>query len=240
MGKTYKGKTCVYCGLEGVSQSGDHVFAREFFPKDQRANLPQVPACDACNGTKSTLEHYLLTVLPFGGQHAASTGLLTTQTPRRLARNKKLHGALSAGARNTWVKERGLYRQTFMIPFDSSKMEALFAMIARGLVAHHWRTQIPQEYFVGASVLSATGESFFEPFLRGGGQNRASASLGDGLVQYEGVQALHDPFLTIWRFRLYGGVMLGGDPRAPGVASPHLWAMSVREQPREIFGDRGQ
>ena len=58
MGKGFKGKTCVYCAAAPAATM-DHVFAREFFLVDRRANLPKVPACQACNSAKSGLEHYL-------------------------------------------------------------------------------------------------------------------------------------------------------------------------------------
>src|SRR5437868_1045541 len=152
MGKSYKGKTCVYCGKEGASQSGDHVFAREFFPKAERANLPKVPSCDPCNGAKSVLEHYLVTVLPFGGRQEGSNALLGAAVPPRLAKNPKLHRSLADGRQRAWVSDRGVIRPTLVLPFESAKLDALFVLIARGLVAHHWKAQIPQEYFVGAGV----------------------------------------------------------------------------------------
>ena len=43
MGKSFKGKTCVYCATAPAATM-DHVFAREFFLADRRANLPKVPA----------------------------------------------------------------------------------------------------------------------------------------------------------------------------------------------------
>jgi 5-methylcytosine-specific restriction endonuclease McrA len=61
MGRGFKGKTCVYCAAAPAATM-DHVFAREFFLVDRRANLPKVPACQACNGAKSDLEHYLTAV----------------------------------------------------------------------------------------------------------------------------------------------------------------------------------
>jgi 5-methylcytosine-specific restriction endonuclease McrA len=71
MSKKFKGKTCAYCG-EREAITGDHVFAREFFLPSDRADLPQAPICGECNNEKSKLEHYLTTVLPFGGRHPAS------------------------------------------------------------------------------------------------------------------------------------------------------------------------
>jgi hypothetical protein len=96
MGKGSKGKTCVYCASAPASTM-DHVFAREFFVVDRRANLPKVPACAACNGAKSQLEHYLTAVLPFGSQHADGLAHLSGMVPGRLARNQKLARRLSAG-----------------------------------------------------------------------------------------------------------------------------------------------
>jgi 5-methylcytosine-specific restriction endonuclease McrA len=59
MSKRHVGKTCVYCGTAPAATM-DHIFAREFFPVEQRANLPKVPACRSCNGTKREI---ILTVM---------------------------------------------------------------------------------------------------------------------------------------------------------------------------------
>src|ERR1700722_9395653 len=94
MSKKFKKKTCVYCCGKGISTTGDHVFAREFFLKSRRATLPQVPACAPCNKEKSELEHYLTAVLPFGGRHDDASINLETMVPPRLAKNAKLHRGL--------------------------------------------------------------------------------------------------------------------------------------------------
>jgi hypothetical protein len=96
MGKGFKGKTCVYCATAPAATM-DHVFAREFFRVDRRGNLPKVPACAARNGAKSSLEHYLTAVLPFGGRHADGMAHLTEMVPGRLAHNQKLARQLSKG-----------------------------------------------------------------------------------------------------------------------------------------------
>ena len=71
MSKKFKSQRCAYCA-EREAVTGDHIFAREFFLPSARANLPQAPICEQCNNEKSKLEHYLTTVLPFGGRHSAS------------------------------------------------------------------------------------------------------------------------------------------------------------------------
>jgi hypothetical protein len=113
------------------------------------------------------------------------------------------------------------------LPFDGEKLLALFRYIVRGLVAHHWQVQVPQSYAVGASVLTRRGASLIEPWFKGRGGARAQASLGRGLVEYEGVQAIDNPALTIWRFRLYGGVQLADDPRRTPEAVDAIWGMSA-------------
>jgi hypothetical protein len=90
MSKKFRGKKCVYC-CAAVSVTADHVFARELFLKSRRANLPKVPACNACNQKKSVLEHYVTTLLPFlrlelgddGAPHASAQSFLGVlpQTP---------------------------------------------------------------------------------------------------------------------------------------------------------------
>jgi hypothetical protein len=97
--KKYKNKTCVYCAKEQASSTEDHIFAKEFFLENKRGNLPQVPACDACNNKKFELEHYLTSVLPFGGQHSDSIDNLSSKVPKRLRKNKPLHDKLKTAGR---------------------------------------------------------------------------------------------------------------------------------------------
>jgi hypothetical protein len=228
MGKGYKAKVCTYCGVAGASQAGDHVFARKLFPVEHRANLPQVPACGQCNQAKAQLEHYLLTLLPFGGRHPNSSDLLHATAPPRLARNLKLHQELAAGRGRAWLDEKGIVRPATTLPFDGDKLLTLFRYVVRGLIAYHWQVQVPQSYAVGASVLTRHGASFVEPFFRGQGGARVQVTLGDGLVEYEGVQAADDPALSLWRFRLYGGVRLADDPQRTSEAVDMIWGMSAK------------
>ena len=130
MGKGFRGKTCVYCATTPAATM-DHVFAREFFLVDRRANLPKVPACAACNGAKSQLEHYLTAVIPFGGQHPDGLVHLTEMVPGRLAHNQKLARRLSDGLSSTMVPSRETPAMT--IPIDPDKVGELFALIAKWL-----------------------------------------------------------------------------------------------------------
>lgn len=133
MSKRYKGKACPYCGLDGVSRTADHIFAREFFLPALRDGLPKVPACEACNHAKSELEHYLTTLLPFGGNHPDSHPLLTDRVPDRLAANKRLWRELSDGAGRLKISENGGVDGRMGLPFEAAKLTDFARMLARGL-----------------------------------------------------------------------------------------------------------
>jgi hypothetical protein len=60
-----------------------------------------VPACRPCNTAKADLEHYLATVLPFGGRHADAAANLQDLVPQRLAKNLALKRKLATGMSQT-------------------------------------------------------------------------------------------------------------------------------------------
>ncbi len=235
MSKAFKGKTSVYCAQPECSSTGDHVFAREFFPKSKRADLPKVPACAACNQAKSRLEHYLTAVLPFAGRHADASNVLNEMVPPRLAKNRKLHAALAASQGRAWVEEGGLLQPTMTLHLDAQQFEGLLRYVVRGLVAFHWNTIIPPDYAVGVAVLTEEGERLITAALPKRGRAVARASWGDGAFEYEGAQAFDDPHLSLWRLRIYGGAVLAGDPAETTDTSPTVWAMTSRNAASDLF-----
>ena len=88
--KKYIGKQCAYCGRDGISKTADHVFAQQFFVEKDRQGLPKVPSCNDCNGSKSTLENYALTVLPLGSRHCDARAYSEANIERRLRRNNAI------------------------------------------------------------------------------------------------------------------------------------------------------
>lgn len=234
MSKRFKGKTCVYCAGVGLSETADHVFAREFLPVEHRGNLPKVAACQPCNGTKSELEHYLAAVLPFGGRHPASPSMLTEQVPRRIDANRRLQRELSEGQQHAWITEQGVTRRALAIPFKGEKLHQLFVMITRGLTAHHFGHVIPADHYVGASSLARWVQPYMEQMLSMRGAQRVSCSIGTGLFLYEGVQGIDTPSLTIWRYRIYGGITLA-DTDQNGEMSDTIWATSTRLASQSIL-----
>jgi hypothetical protein len=231
--KKFKGKLCVYCA-ERPSGSGDHVFAREFFLPKDRHNLPKVPACSECNEAKSELEHYLTSVLPFGGRHEGAKANLETMVPPRVKKNRKLRRRLANGIATVWSEEgEQLLVPTMTLPIEPDRFEALFALIARGLIWHHWGTYLTREHSVRAILLTTSGERLFDRYLFGmKAHDRVSANLGNGTFVYEGAQGIDCPQLSVWCFSAFGGAKLGGDPKAPDETSSRI---DVLTAPTHVF-----
>ena len=220
MSKKFKGKLCAYCAT-AISDTQDHLFARELFLVTDRGNLPKVPACDACNGRKSQLEHYAASVLPFGGRHSAALTNLQTMIPKRLEKSKPLFRSLDAGKGDIWVQEgSGLIVPTLAIPIDGLRLKELFEFIVRGLIWHHWRIYLRPCDSTHVMFLTTEGDRQFKAgrFERKEGK-RASESFGNGTVEYEGIQDPAAVRTTAWRIRLYGGIQFATGNPAEGVCS---------------------
>ena len=163
MSKKYKGKVCVYCS-QRESSTADHVFAREFFLKEERENPIKVPACAVCNNAKSKIEHYLASVLPFGGMHSDAKEHLSKQVPPRLEKNKRLKNDLKARTKYILLPDGS---KSLGIPFDGEKFIRLFECISMALSWYHWDTLIRQESFVHAmNVTYYGGRVCQDQFLR--------------------------------------------------------------------------
>jgi hypothetical protein len=221
--KKFKGQRCAYCSAS-EAVTGDHIFAREFFLLSARANLPQAPICEQCNNEKSNLEHYLTTVLPFGGRHTHASENLALQVPKRLGKNTKLHRNLMAEQRIVSVSGTGgTTAETIAIPFDGEKLENLFSMITRGLVWYHWRVYLESSYRVQTHTITADGlEMYDQKLFRKNARNRVGEDLGSGTFAYEGAQAVDDPGVTVWKFRVYGGLASYEDEISARTLGSHL------------------
>jgi hypothetical protein len=144
--------------------------------------------------------------------------------PGRLARNQKLARQISAEQSSIMVPpgyagdDRSL---------DSEKVGELFALIAKGLLWHHWQVALhPNMFGVRAEVLSAAGVNFCDGALAMNCRTRVREDLGNGTFSYEGVQSAENPELSVWRFSVFGGLILSGDPDAPGEISSQIGAMT--------------
>jgi hypothetical protein len=216
--KRFKGKTCAYCAREKAT-TDDHVFAREFFTLADRHNLPKAPACKGCNSAKGKFEHYLTAVLPFAGRHSQAVANLQSGVPGRLANNRKLKRELLGSMKPAWLKEDGgLYRQTSIIDFDSDKLIGLLKFVGRGLAWHHWKLYLRPGDDVSVMLMPDMGSAYFATMTSSWrNAQRVVENLGNGTVQYVGVQAPDPPELTVWTIWMYGGLVLSDDrPKTDG------------------------
>jgi hypothetical protein len=207
--KKYKNKTCAYCGVEGLSDTADHVLARELVAKSLRHEIPIVPACKTCNQKKSILEHYAAAVLPFGGRHPDSSNRLSDDVPKRLKRNIKLHRELLNRMTRVWVKENGIHSRTLAIPLDGARIESLVELIVRGLMFHHWGVALDNNVTVDVLTLVPAGEVLFNKMKNWRSNQFASGNIGNGALIYEGRQGIDNQSISVWEVMLYGGAKMG-------------------------------
>jgi hypothetical protein len=236
--KRFKDKLCVYCSRRAAT-TGDHVFPREFFSHgEDRANLPQVPTCDACNNAKSKLEHYLTAVLPFGARHAGARDNLAQLVPGRLSKNLRLARDLNAGRGTTWHLEEGIYQPTMTMPLDGEQLTGFFAYVGRGLAWHHWQVRLDQAHTSSALCLSRLGDALFTRVFTMRAANRVHRDFGKGTIRYSGVQATDPPQLTLWRLRVFGGIAVSGDPSVPGQVATDIGIVTGPSRFVAHFGRR--
>ncbi len=210
MSKKYKGKPCVYCQERPSIKQGDHVFARKLFLESERGNLIKVPSCKECNDDKSKIEHYLISVLPFGGMHSGAKENLSSLVPPRLDKNLKLKRELKSGMKYVWSKEEnGTPKKNLTIPFDGERYVGLFKYLVKALSWHHWRVYIETESIVFTTALSKYGKKMFHQHLFPlRAQNKVNEVIGNNTVEYTGVQAVDDNQITIWEFETYNGLVV--------------------------------
>jgi len=221
MSKKFKGKTCVYCAEPESTTTGDHVVARCFFTVSERDNLPQVPACKACNGAKSELELYLAAILPQGARHQESVSEYWAASRARLDKNLRLKRQIAKGfARSQRINEEGVRVDENVLPIESDLLLRLGGMIAKGLLFHHWSVIVPTETCVHTTFMNTTAEqqfleirkyvqpmqilaedgstSMLETFKQTG-----EMQLGADTFTYEGIYSpVASPF-SIWRMNFY-------------------------------------
>lgn len=208
MSKKFREKLCAYCAKNISIPQGDHLFAREFFLENDRNDLIKVPACDKCNNEKSRIEHYLTTILPFGGLHADAEQNLSAMVPKRLSKNKRLHSDLQLGMKyKKFQNELGFEFHRLTIPFDGKKYAELFKYLAKGLAWHHWGTYIQNESIVFATSLSSYGVEQFEHFFLFQTPNRVVNTVGNNVFKYTGIQTVDNDQITFWLFQVYNGLL---------------------------------
>ena len=227
--KKFKGKTCAYCSREGASEVREHVIAREFVLERYRDNLPVVPACSACNTKKSALETYAMAVLPFGSSLPDGEEYIDRNMERRLAKHPKLRHELGTGASREWVQQNGLSVPVMTMPLQSERIDALIAMIVRGLfnfefgfpLGRHWNAR-PTNFLPSAEV--ALMPKFIDAM--GPGPEKRERVVGRDAVRYTVWRSRWLKYSSFWQLTLFGGLKVGGDEDFPGMVFDH-WSVGT-------------
>jgi hypothetical protein len=185
-------------------------------------NLPVVPACARCNDAKSKLEHYLTSVMPFGGRHPDASDTLSTLVPERLAKNRPLWAALGRGLDAYLVSRNGgSWQPEARLPVDGPKLTQWLDYVTRGLAYWHCNIYVlPERCLIRAGFLNADGQAFCEKLLAGNAGKRTHGHLGEDVFVYEGLQSAEHSELTVWRFSLYGAAV-GADSRSPRMSNAY-------------------
>jgi hypothetical protein len=236
-----KGKNCVYCQERPSIRQGDHVFSRELFLESERANLIKVPACDECNNDKSKYEHYLTSLLPFGGLHADAKEHLSTLVSPRLERNQKLKRELGAGMRYvTKADENGNESRDLIVPINGEIYTGLFEFIVKALSWFHWGTYLEKNSIVLTTALTKFGDDMFQQHLFSiRSKNIIDETIGKDTVKYFGMQAVDNDQITVWKFEVFNGLVVSNSKDEGAQKSSCIGAISGPPQAvnpfREMF-----
>ena len=217
--KKYIGKTCTYCGSPGISATRDHVIAREFFLPEHRSNLPQVPACLPCNGEKSALEHYALSVLPLASRHQDARRYAERNIARRFDKNRALLNRLSIERSGQWERHSGGFLvPTMSLKIDPEKITKLIGLIVRGLFTFHWKDALDLDWYADATLFHLEHERraiapllpYIEPFA-----GIAEGDLGRGTFVYRGMRSSRIPQISLWQLTMFGGLQFASEKQFP-------------------------
>ena len=206
MAKGFANHVCVYCGQNTSTPTGDHIIPRSFLLIKDRDNIPKVPACGTCNNEKSKLEHYLATILPFGGNHEQARENLEENVPKRLDRNVKLKRLLKSSMAYDSITLGGDESSRLTLPFDGIKYAEFFTYVAKALCWHYWRCSIPSSHQILSQSLTPEGEVFFQNLSRLESQRTVRGDIGGDAFSYVGKWSDTSPFISVWMFSLYGGL----------------------------------
>ena len=214
------------------TRTGDHVLARSLFMKSRRANLPKVPACAQCNGEKSRIEHYLATILPFGGRHPDAGPNLELMVPGRLEKNVKLQREIGEGRETVQTKDAAgaLTTATTSIPLRGDALLNYIGFVVKGLLWHHWKVAIRPGFGVRVTAPTNVVADQFVSVMRKSSALRIGGDLGFGTVTYEGVQGSDYPELSVWTISMYGGILLSDNSNNSDEQSNLLYAITAKDE----------
>lgn len=226
MKNQFKGMTCVYCRTRPAA-SDDHIFSRKLFPENLRSDLPKAPACERCNGQKSKLETYLTAVLPMGSRLGGGPD---PKVIKRLKNNLKLVRELTATLEAPGqIFSDGRVGVRTAFPFRTHHLEEYLNMVATALAWYHFKIGPETDFCAAFFDLNDAQARGLDQMFHLNCAQRAYGFFGDGVVEYRAIQSEDDPTLSIWEFRLFGGLALGSSKREDERASWFLVLLGRRE-----------
>lgn len=219
-----------------MSTTADHVFPREIFQVEQRAMLPKVPACEQCNNKKSHLEHYLLTVLPFGATHSNAEKALSTDVRKRLKKNLKLHRKIKKDHGYTYISTPGnILERRMFLKYDNDILHKFVGYIGCGLTWFHWDKYLPVDCALNIFIPSPKGLEFLNHVFFLKTNYRVDTQLGDGIVRYKGVMSEIDDGFTIWAVQLFGGITISDQDQKHTFTNSFVAMMTGKQEIIEKF-----
>jgi len=169
--------------------------------------LPKVPSCEKCNNEKSQLEHYLLSVLPFGATHKNAHKALSIDVKRRLESNKKLHNKIKGGFGYTQIPvDESHLEERLTVELDSDILHKFIGFIGRGLIYHHSGRYLPLSCSFKSFTPSPTGMKFISGLFTLTSNLRVDIRLGEDTVRYKGIMSEVDDGVSVWVIQLLGGI----------------------------------
>ena len=213
MSKKYKGKTCVYCGSDGKSETKDHILAREFVLVRHRHNLPAAPGCRACNRKKSVLEKHCTTVFPFGGRHPDARENLSTMVPKRLEAAPALRRQIERNLGPVFVQTpHGSIEHVSVVHLEVNSIHEWIRYVVTGLIWHHWNVVAGGQTDIDVHLIAPQVEAQLASIFNMRAARRVPlTSIGGDTLIYEGAMAQGEPLCSAWRLAIYGGMELAGD-----------------------------
>lgn len=225
---------CVYCG---AAEAGtiDHVFPKSMFLVEDRHNLPTVSACPACNNTKSQLESYLTAILPFGGLHEKANQTLSTLVPSRLENNEALRSQIRTSMAPAFVQSNGVLNPTFMMPFDADRFAEFLGYVTKALSSLFLEYDATEGDIARVVFVPNDEEKLrLRWILDGPPPLHHQRTLGGDSIVLEGFRRRAGRDLCIWRFRIYGGILLSAGGSRQGKPNYGLAAVGLLGEPDEL------
>ncbi len=233
MSKKFKGKPCVYCQIRQSISQGDHVFAREFFLESERANPIKVPACEQCNNQKALYEHYLTTILPFGGHHVDASEHLQSLVPGRIAKNNKLKMKLRLEQKFIQTTdEHGKERNAYALPIDGKLYHGLFEFIVKALTWYEYKRYFSLENHIKIVSLNNTQVDVLDEHIFRFDNHKIDRIIGKGTFRYCAIHTSYDDRISFWKFKIFNGLAVtnGDETGAGSIQSSWVFAVTGQQE----------